>query len=118
MKKTLLIIGAIVTLAASAMGQSTNKTITLAWDHDGQNTDGYLVSSRQSTNQPFVPHISVGPTNRIATLTLTNPPGFIQFTVQATNKYLPSDMSNFVALNQPAVPGTLRVVAVVTVQVP
>jgi len=115
MKKLLSVIAAIATL--SAIGAET-RTLTFQWDHDGLNTTGFRLWRRDSTNAVYSLAGITGPTNRTMTITLTNPPPFVQFSMTATNALLESDMSTPVSLSEPTVPGTLRIITVVTVQTP
>ena len=104
--------------ATLTVGASDTSTLTLAWDHDGVNVGGFRLYARQATNASFVPIMSIGPTNRTAIVTITNPPPMVEFTITATNAYGESPQHAPVRVSKPATPGTLRVVAVVTVQVP
>lgn len=116
MKKKLLTLIPIFA-AALAVG-ADSKTITLGWDHDGKNVAGFQILSRQDPADGFTPLANVGPTNRVASVTLTNPPPWIQFTMVATNAYGASEYAEPVELAKASAPTALRVVAVVTVQVP
>ena len=118
MKKLTAALIPLVAIAAFAAGAADSKTIKFAWEHDGKNVDGFQLLSRQKPDEAFTPLANVGPTNRIASVTLTNPPQWIQFTITATNAYGASDQSEPVELSKASAPTALRVVAVVTVQVP
>jgi len=113
MKKTL---AAIILATISAIGAET-RTVTLQWDHDGLCT-GFKLYRRDATNAVYSLAGITGPTNRTMVVTLTNHPPWIQFAMSATNALLESHLSAPVALSEPAVPGTFRVVSVVTVQTP
>jgi len=116
MEKTLAIFAGLV-LGLSAFAQATNKTITVAWDHDGQNLDGFLLIGRFQPNTA-TPIASIGKTNRVFTFTLTNPPAELRLALVATNAWGASAPSEDLVLSPPLVTPNLRIVSVITVQIP
>lgn len=109
---------ALALLAASQAIGGETKTISLQWDHDGVNALGFKVYSRQATNAPFTLAGTAGPTNRVTSITVTNPSPQLEIVMSTTNAYMESDLSNPVFLSKPSSPGALRVVSIVTVQTP
>lgn len=109
---------AAITLAALQSFAGETKTITLQWDHDGQNALGFRIYSRQATNASFAVIATTGQTNRIAYVTLTNPPPSLELMMTTTNLWLESDPSPSVFLSKPNGASNFKVVSVVTIQIP